>query len=356
MSLTEKPGLVVSSTAHVALLLAAVLSFAGTPKFPNAQQTIPIELVSAKKLNQIMRGDKHAKHVQPKRRVDKVAKTRVIKPKPPLAEAKRDISPPPSPDKKRPDPGKAEKAVPKPKAAVSPPAPAKVAAKTPAPTKPKPASAVAHNPPPQQAADTPLPPPRPKFDTPKKTVKKPPPKLKLDEIAKLLKKNKLKDPHKAAKLKSGQDSHQRRNKFNLKDISRLLSHEAPQRRAASGRKLAELASLGAPSASARRMSPTLMAAMESWFENRFQNCWDQPITVPPGPKYVPEIRVPLNRDGSLAGPPTLINPPSNPAWRPLAESAMRAVRECNPLPVPAKFKPYYDEWKGRIVRFNDDSL
>ena len=52
------------------------------------------------------------------------------------------------------------------------------------------------------------------------------------------------------------------------------------------------------------------------------------------------------------GEPVLINPPSDPAMRSLAESALRAVRRCNPLRIPAQYAPYYDQWKGRVLRFD----
>ncbi len=354
MSLSDKPGLVVSSAAHATLLAAALLSFSWAPKLQDAQETIPVEIMSSSDLNQIMRGDKSAKEVRPKQHADKIADTTEIKPKPPLAEAKRDVPTPPSPDKKLPDPGEAEKAPPKPleTAALSPAEPAKPAPKPPVVE------------PPQQdaAAAEPLPVPRPKVDPPKEEAKKEepkkpePPKLKLDQVAKLLEDKKPKDPPKPAKPKSGDESPDHPRKFDPNDISRLLSRETPQRKAATGRQLEQVASLGSPTATAPRMSPSLMAQMEGWFQDQFQGCWTQPITVPPGQKYVPMIRVPLNLDGSLAGEPTLLNPPSDPAWRPLAESALRAVRKCDPLPVPAQFKPYYDEWRGRIVRFNDDVL
>ncbi|QXX75203.1 cell envelope biogenesis protein TolA [Methylovirgula sp. HY1] len=360
MSISDNPGLVVSSAAHVVLLAAALLSFSSSPKFQDTQETIPIEMVTSSDVNQIMRGDKSAKKVQPKQRVDKLADKEEIKPQPPLAEAKHDVPTPPSPDKKLPDPGKAEKVVPKPQQdAVLPPL--RTEPQPPNKTKPdvpKPPVAA-----PQQAdASEPLPVPRPKFDPPKKkpkqqeAKKKPEPKFKLDQLAKLLDEKKFKDPPKPPKPKSGDETRDRRNKFDVNDISRLLSHEAPQRKASTGRQLEQLASLGSPTASAPAMSPSLMAQMEGWFQDRFRSCWTQPITVPPGPKYVPEVRVPLNLDGSLAAAPTLRNPPSNPAWQPLAESALRAIRECNPLPVPAQFKPYYDEWSDRIVRFDDDAL
>ena len=358
MSLSDNPGPVVSSAAHAVLLAAALLSFSSAPKFQDAQETIPVEMVSTSDVNQIMRGDKSAKEVRPQQKAEKIADTAEIKPKPPLAAAKRDVPTPPSPDKKLPDPGKAEKALPKPQQEAALP-PLRAEPRPPKPDAPEPPAARPQS---EQAdATEPLPVPRPKFDPPKKKpkkeeAKKQEPKFKLDQVAKLLEDKKLKDPPKPPKPKSGDENPDRRSKFDINDISRLLSHEDPQRKAATGRRLEQLASLGSPTASAPKMSPSLIAQMEGWFQDRFRGCWTQPITVPSGPKYVPMVRVPLNLDGSLAAEPTLLNPPSNPAWRPLAESALRAIRECDPLPVPAQFKPYYDEWRGRIVRFDDDAL
>lgn len=341
MSLTEKPGLVVSSAAHAAMLVAMVVSFAGTPKFQDAQETIPVEMLTTSDLNQIMRGDKTAKEVQPKQRADKVADTNETKPQPPLAEAKKDVPTPPSPDKKLDDPGQADKPVPKPVDAKAPPPKPEVKPDQP---KPKP-----DEPKPDPDAE-----PLKKAEAPKKPEPKKP-ELKLDQIAKLLEKDK-KLAEAPAKPKSG-DENPDKHKFDLNDINKvLLSKENAQRKAATGKELSQVASLGSPTASATRMSPSLEAQMEGWFQDRFQGCWTQPITIPPGQKYVPMIRVPLNIDGSLAAEPTLVNPPNDPAWQPLAESALRAVRKCDPLPVPARFKPYYDEWRGRIVRFNDDAL
>src|ERR1700742_2513545 len=107
MNLRENPGLVLSSAAHVVLLTAMLVSFSFDPKYQDAQESIPIDLVSSSDVNQIMKGDKTAKEDKPKQRADKIADATETKPKPPLAEAKKDVPTPPSPDKKLPDPGTA---------------------------------------------------------------------------------------------------------------------------------------------------------------------------------------------------------------------------------------------------------
>ena len=39
-----------------------------------------------------------------------------------------------------------------------------------------------------------------------------------------------------------------------------------------------------------------------------------------------------------------------------AESALRAVRRCNPLRIPAQYQPFYDQWKDWVVGFDPEIL
>jgi colicin import membrane protein len=71
---------------------------------------------------------------------------------------------------------------------------------------------------------------------------------------------------------------------------------------------------------------------------------------------VPTAKRSSPANGALAREPRLRNPPSDPSLMPLAESALRAVKTCNPLRVPAQFQPYYNEWKDRILRFDPEEM
>ncbi len=82
------------------------------------------------------------------------------------------------------------------------------------------------------------------------------------------------------------------------------------------------------------------------------NCWSPPPTMPEGDVYIPEVKVQFNSDGSLAGTPVLLNPPSDPGWRAHAESALRAARKCNPMKVPAQFTPYFEQWRTKTIHFD----
>jgi hypothetical protein len=96
-------------------------------------------------------------------------------------------------------------------------------------------------------------------------------------------------------------------------------------------------------------------ALESWFVKSYLRCWAPPTALPPGEKYAAQIRVTHNADGSLMGGPVLVNPPSDPAWRAFADSAVRAVAKCNPLQVPARYASHFEQWKKLTLHFSPDS-
>ena len=100
------------------------------------------------------------------------------------------------------------------------------------------------------------------------------------------------------------------------------------------------------------MSAALEAALDGWLISTYRQCWKTPGAPPDGEPYFPKIRVAFKVDGALRGSPKLINPPSDPAWRPQAEAALRAVKACDPIHVPDKYAPYYQQWKTKTVYFD----
>jgi colicin import membrane protein len=343
MLLSNRPGYVLSGSAHAALLVATLLSFAQTRKFDDAQESVAIETVTDQQFNEVMKGDKTAKEVKPLPRADKVADLAEQKPLPPVAEAKRDVPTPPPPLKREPDPGEGE-----------PPQPAAAKAD---PVKPAPVPPPRPEEKPLEAdaeAVTPKPPPHP--EPPKEEPKKP--DYKPDQMSKLLEdlkqKEQPKQPDKAqSKPKSGDETEMQ--KLDVADIKRFLSKEAAQRKPSANTQLQQVASLGAANASAAKMSPSMRDGLDDALRDQFRQCWSY-IGLAGQSKYVPVVQVEYAKDGTLIGQPVLLNPPSDPAMRNLAESAMRAVRRCNPLHIPAVYQPFYDYWKGRNVRFDPDEL
>jgi hypothetical protein len=108
----------------------------------------------------------------------------------------------------------------------------------------------------------------------------------------------------------------------------------------------------APAIENATMSPAQETAFNGWLIGAYRQCWTAPKTPPDGETYLPKIRIAFKADGALAGAPRLINPPSDPAWRPQADAALRAVKSCDPLRVPDKYAAYYRQWKTRTVYFD----
>ncbi len=101
-----------------------------------------------------------------------------------------------------------------------------------------------------------------------------------------------------------------------------------------------------------RMTLAEQASFDAWLIKTYLACWKpapQPSDADP---YVAQVRLAFNPDGSLSKPAKLVNPPSDPASKPQAKSVMAAVQNCNPLPVPAQYRPFYEQWKTKTIHFN----
>ena len=290
-----KAGLYASAAMHAALLAFLVFGFSLAPKIEDAGESIPVETVSQSQFNQIMKGERDAKPMKEP------------PPEPPQRQAAADPQPAPPP----PPP---------------PPPPAE-----PAPTKPETPPPA---PPPKPTAEE-TPPPAPPV-RPKET---PPPKPKVDPLAKILEK----DKEEAAKPV--------KPTFDRTAIAKLLGPAKPNADPAP----AGAKPLGLPDQHADRMSPSLAAALDAWLTDAYLSCWTPPPTMPQGERYIAEVRVDFKPDGTLAATPELLNPPTDPAWRAHAESAMRAVLKCNPLRVPPQYAPYFEQWRTKTVHFDPQS-
>ncbi len=302
----SKTGLCVSGALHAALLAFIVIGFAATPKFDDATESIPVDTVTQSQFNEIMKGERDAKPVkeppaEPTTRQAAISPPTVPTPPEPPPELKTAEEPPPAPP-------------PPPKPA--PPPPPK-----PAPPPPKPA-----------AEDAPAPPVKPK--------ETPPEKPKADALAKILEKSKPDEPAKPQKA------------YDPNAIAKLIGQS---KSSADATPTGAATPQGLPNQHAARMSPSLSAGLDAWLTEAYLNCWTPPPTMPEGERYVAEVRVAFNADGTLAGAPLLVNPPNDPAWRAHAESAVRAVLKCNPLHIPPQYAPYFEQWRTKTVHFDPQS-
>jgi hypothetical protein len=115
---------------------------------------------------------------------------------------------------------------------------------------------------------------------------------------------------------------------------------------------APLPPVRAAEAETEPMSSELQASLDQWLISTYRHCWKSPAAAADSDPYFPKIRVAFKTDGALASAPRLVNPPSDPASRPLADAALRAVKACDPLKVPDKYAPYYRQWKTKTVYFD----
>ena len=288
---------------HGALLAAILFGFATAPRFADSPEAIPVETVSLSDLNQIMNGEKNAKPApQP------------ASPQP-REDPRASAAPPPPPEPAPPPPPKP--APPPPKAAGTPP--------------PEP---------PPRPSDKPAPEPTPKVAAKETPVVEPPVRPKSIDA-----------PPERPKPAPQEKPRPARN-FDPNAIAKLIGEDKMATPAIAPTQTASATPQGLPRHDAPRMSMSMASALDAWLTESYLNCWSPPPTIPEGDTYVAEIRVVFKPDGSLLGRPVLLNPPADRAWRAHADSAMRAVRKCDPLKIPAEYMPYFDQWKIETIHFD----
>ena len=100
------------------------------------------------------------------------------------------------------------------------------------------------------------------------------------------------------------------------------------------------------------MTSAQQAGFEAWLIKTYLGCWKPAPQPADADLYIAQVRLAFNPDGSLAKPAKLVNPPSDPALKPQAKSVLAAVQNCNPLPVPTQYRPFYEQWKNKTIHFN----
>ena len=100
-----------------------------------------------------------------------------------------------------------------------------------------------------------------------------------------------------------------------------------------------------------RMTSTQQAGFDTWLIKTYLACWKPARQPADADVYVAQMRLAYNPDGSLSKA-KLVNPPSDPALKPQANSVLAAVKNCNPLAVPAQYRPFYEQWKTKTIHFD----
>ena len=86
-------------------------------------------------------------------------------------------------------------------------------------------------------------------------------------------------------------------------------------------------------------------------------CWSVPLGLPYDEDLLVRIKLKLKKDGTITKSEILdhqrMNRPGQKFYKVLAESALRAVRLCQPLKVPPTG---YDKWKEIQLNFNPTEM
>ncbi len=409
----KRPGLPFSVGLHAAVLVASVVSFSSPKKFEDVSEAISVEMVDENALREITRGEQAAKQPQPAPRVDRVddkkeqnapgeAKRQVNADNTPKAqeatakEERKDIAavvPPPLPIP-RPQPPKPVEP-PKVAAVAKPPKPAETtdeeeeaeevtrqaakkreeqkkledarraedAKKREDTRKADEARKQDEQRREQQAeaarreelkkvADAKA------ADDRKKTedVKKAQDARKAEDAKKADDAKKVQEAaKKAADEKKKREAEQDAKNQATADAARralLASREVPSNSGNTGQQLQRNPAAGTPAATGQKLNPSDRAALAGMLADQIRTCWSVPVSGKPN--ILPQVRVSLNADGSLNGAPVLVNSSGDPNFRALADSGMRAIRQCSPFRIPQRFAPTYNDWRTIAVQLNPD--
>ena len=291
-----RTGLAISASLHAAVLLWGLVSFGVKPLETMPGDSLPVDIISDTEYSQLTAGVRNApKVVKPAPLVEKIDKPDPVDELTPKVAPKREI--------------RTASAAPVPIPEVKPPEPKPEKAKAPEP----------------------------------------------DPIAEALKKEEAKRKEEAKKReeqkrkeeakKKREEKKKQEQAFDPNQIAALLDKRRAQRHAAAGATLNSTPSLGLPSGNAATLSQSEIDALRA----QIQACWNPPAGVVDAKELIVRIRLQLREDGSLSANPTLLNHGSHPIFQIAAESAMRAIKRCQPYTLPiAK----YAVWRDVEVTFD----
>ena len=101
----------------------------------------------------------------------------------------------------------------------------------------------------------------------------------------------------------------------------------------------------------------LTLSQEDALRAQIFGCWSVPLGLPYDENLLVRIKLQLKKDGTIMKSEILdhqrMNKPGQKFYKVLAESALRAVRLCQPLKVPPTG---YDKWKNLQLNFNPTEM
>ena len=136
----------------------------------------------------------------------------------------------------------------------------------------------------------------------------------------------------------------KQREFNPDQIAALLDRRQPNMARASEAP-SQTGAFGASTGNAPRLTQSEIDALRA----QIQACWNPPVGAADAQDLIVRVRVQFRTDGTLSADPQLVNRGSSPYFQVAAESAMRAVRRCQPYTLPAA---KYEIWRDVEVTFD----
>lgn len=149
---------------------------------------------------------------------------------------------------------------------------------------------------------------------------------------------------------------QRNDDFNLDAVAGLLDKERePGRRRQEGER-AERNQQG--SGLGTEESVAIEDRARALIRAHMRRCWRMPIDLPDPDRLVVVVEFEINRNGTLNGQPRVTTPRQgsytfDPPMRTAVEAAVRAVRACDPYPLPDDpvVGEHYEIWRTQVYTF-----
>jgi colicin import membrane protein len=302
-----RTALAISASVHAAILLWGLISFGVKPLEAGPVESLPVDIISDSEFSQITKGVKTAAKAEtPKPLVEKIDAPKPVEETTPKVSPKPEI-----------------------KTASAEPRPPVAEVKPPEPT-------------PEKAKAEPPPEPDPALEALKREEQKRKEEAKKrEDEAKKREEQKRKEEAK----KREEEKKRQQQVFDPNRIAALLDKRSPQRQAATGDTLNQTASLGLPTGAAATLSQSEIDALRA----QIQACWNPPAGALEAKDLIVQVRLRLQKDGSLSADPVLLNRGSHPVFQIAAESALRAIKRCQPYKLPAH---KYEIWRDVEVTFD----
>lgn len=206
----------------------------------------------------------------------------------------------------------------------------------------------------QKPADDPKPKVSEKKEIQPAADKAPQPDVKQpDPIADKLKKEEKQQEAKADQPlppKKPEKPEKKQPKFEPDKIAALLDKRDPTRNAATGDTPNEQPTLGTAMGNAKQLSQSEIDALRS----RLMSLWNPPVGIENPEQLIIRVRIRLNKDGKLNGPPIVLSSGNGPMFATARDSAIRAVFRGQPFDM---LKPeHYETWKDIEVTFDPKDM